>query len=170
MIMLPIAQANLVALFSLEIWSDGGVLRYRVFDREETRTVMISKLSQAARLFGSNYVVHLLCNTNVSAPELVQTIADIQESGVHSVILMSQGVKHGTSGIYQINVNCSKWPHEEMLGLLHSGFNATNEPSEYISRHVRYFLEQLLSMTNGSQQSVAPLPRAPPTGHSEGER
>lgn len=168
MIMLPIAQAFISGYIDVEIRSNAGILRYRVFDRESTRTEITNRLGLAVSLFGSNQVVRLLCNTNVSASELTQTIADIQESGVHMIILMIQGVKNGTNGIYQIDMNCSKWPYEDQLLELHSGFNATSG-DKFWDRKVLFYLQQLSSMTNESQQSVVPLPRVPQTGHSEGE-
>lgn len=145
MMILLQAQTMLGMEMYLDIHRDAGVLHYRLNDKDLTRNEMTNGMAMCSSLFGSNLVVQLSCSTNVSVPELLQTISDIQESGLHLIFMMSPGVKNGTNGIYVINMDCSKML--DGLFRLQSGFKSTNDFG-------RFYL-----ITNGV---VVPRPPDPP--------
>lgn len=129
MMILTQVHASLGFKMCVDINSDAGVLRYRVNNIDTTRGEMTKTLAKSASLFGSNVVVPVSYSTNVSVSELIQTISDIQESGLHLISMMSPGVKNGTNGVYLLNVDCSKM----LDGLVgwQRGFTSTNGCSRF---------------------------------------
>lgn len=139
-------HAGLGMEMRLDIKSEAGVLHYRVNNKDCTRGEMTNTLARSACLYGSNVVMQLSYSTNLSVSELIQTISDVQEAGLHLINMMSPGVKNGTNGIYLINVDCSKML-DGLVGF-QSGFKSTNDFG-------RFYL-----ITNGVV--IKPLPNPPP--------
>lgn len=117
-------------------------LQYQIHGKSIPEAQLTTLLSQ----FGSmdtNIAVFLLCETNVSAPQVAQTLGRIQDAGLHTVIMMVAAVQGGTSGVFQVTIDCAKHEFGESCGLGEkrwtSGFQA--EPEE-MHMWGRYLLDK----------------------------
>ena len=91
----------------VDISNSNGCPVYAINDRPVTRPALTNLLGRLASL-DKDQCIYLMVDKQVSALSLVSTISDIQNTGLHSLVLICPAVENGESGSYGITVDARK--------------------------------------------------------------
>lgn len=91
----------------VSIGNSNGCPVYAINDRPVTRSSLTNLLGKLGSL-DKDTGIYLCVDKQVSALSLVSAISDIQDAGLHTIILICPAVENGKTGAYQLSIDATK--------------------------------------------------------------
>jgi hypothetical protein len=145
------AGSCLGSVLTVRLQQTGGGPAFSLNDKAMPLAGVLALLKKVAQI-DTNQQVFVIVDDKIPAKILVEVVSGIQETGLHTLVLIAAGEKDGKTGMYNITVDATKRGFGACVGEFDSGFM---ESPEYTLEEVG--TNRLANKT--SRPSVAPAPQ-----------